>query len=145
MVADLIAPEVDFFSIGTNDLIQYMLAVDRVNERVAHLYEPLHPSILRAIRQVIEVARRFEIRVSVCGEMAGDPTIAPLLIGMGIDELSMNAVSIPKVKNVIRRTHHEDMAQLIDSVLMLSTADEVRRAVKGALGKAVPQADEDGR
>ena len=145
MVADLIAPEVAFFSIGTNDLIQYTLAVDRVNEHVAHLYEPLHPSILRAIRQVVRVAKQHEIPVAVCGEMAGDPTIAPLLIGMSIDELSMNSVSIPKVKNVIRRMHHEDMAQLVDSVLMLSTADEIRRAVRGALGRAVPAANEETR
>jgi phosphotransferase system enzyme I (PtsI) len=143
MVADLIAPRVSFFSIGTNDLIQYMLAVDRVNEHVAHLYEPLHPAILRAIRSVTKIAKQNGIAVSVCGEMAGDPTIAPLLVGMGLQELSMNAVSIPKVKSVLRRLHFEDLQQLVDSVLELSTSDEIRVAVRGALGKMVPGGEDE--
>ncbi|RMH43235.1 MAG: phosphoenolpyruvate--protein phosphotransferase [Deltaproteobacteria bacterium] len=141
LVADLIAPHVNFFSIGTNDLIQYTLAVDRVNERVAHLYEPLHPSILRAVRSVVQVALRHDVPCAVCGEMAGDPLIAPLLVGMGLRELSMNAVSIPTVKNVIRRIHAEDMARLVDAVLDLATTEEIRTAVRGALGRAVPGTD----
>src|SRR6186713_1064732 len=97
LTADLLAAECDFFSIGTNDLIQYTLAVDRVNEYVSYLYEPLHPSMMRLIEMVAKAAAVTGIPVTVCGEMAGDPTIAPVLLGLGIRELSMSAVSVPEV------------------------------------------------
>ena len=102
LTADLLAQECDFFSIGTNDLIQYTMAVDRVNEYVSYLYEPLHPSLLRLIGEVAQAANAAGIPVTVCGEMAGEPMIAPVLLGLGIRELSMSAVSVPEVKATIR-------------------------------------------
>ncbi len=130
MVADLLAQEVDFFSIGTNDLIQYTLAVDRVNEHVSYLYQALHPSILRLMRSIIEVAERYQVPVSICGEMAGDPVVAPVLLGLGLRELSMNSVSIPEVKNIIRSCRQGDLATLLESVMSLSNVSEVRAAVR---------------
>ncbi len=96
MIADLLAPQVNFFSIGTNDLIQYSLAIDRVNERVAHLYQPLHPAVLRMIRRVVVAGRAAGVRVAMCGEMAGDPRAVPLLLGLGLDCLSLNALAVPR-------------------------------------------------
>src|SRR5205823_14440005 len=98
LTADLLARECDFFSIGTNDLIQYTMAVDRVNEYVSYLYEPLHPALIRLIENVARAANAANIPVTVCGEMAGEPMIAPVLVGLGIRELSMSAVSVPEVK-----------------------------------------------
>ncbi|MCG7407642.1 phosphoenolpyruvate--protein phosphotransferase [Paenibacillus sp. ACRRX] len=105
-IADLLAEEVDFFSIGTNDLVQYTLAVDRMNEQIAHMYDPYHPAVLRLIRHTVESAKRSGITVGVCGEMAGDPRAVPLWIALGVDELSMSSRSIPRVKAAIRRTAH---------------------------------------
>src|SRR6185503_7028113 len=102
LTADMLAAECDFFSIGTNDLIQYTMAVDRVNEYVSYLYEPLHPALIRLIGGVAAAARAANIPVTVCGEMAGEPMIAPVLIGLGIRELSMSAVSMGEVKAAIR-------------------------------------------
>ena len=130
LVADLLAPEVDFFSIGTNDLIQYTLAVDRVNEHVSYLYQPLHPSMLRLIRMVVAAARAHGVTVSICGEMAGDPVVAPVLVGLGLHELSMNGVAIPEVKNIIRSCRQTDLDALIESVMALGTVSEVRAAVR---------------
>jgi phosphotransferase system enzyme I (PtsI) len=130
MVADLLAPEVDFFSIGTNDLIQYALAVDRVNEHVSYLYQPLHPCMLRLIRQVVDAARAHHVSVSICGEMAGDPVVVPVLLGLGLRELSMNAVAIPEVKNIIRSCRQADLDSLIHGVTSLGTVTEVRAAVR---------------
>jgi phosphotransferase system enzyme I (PtsI) len=102
-VADILADEVDFFSIGTNDLIQYALAIDRGNPHVSHLYRPLHPAIIRMIKTVVDVGHQKGIKVYMCGEMAGDPIYLPVLLGLGLDELSMNPQSIPMVKNAIRK------------------------------------------
>ena len=129
LTADLLAQEADFFSIGTNDLIQYTLAVDRVNEYVSYLYEPLHPSLLRLIGDVARAARDAGIPVTVCGEMAGEPLIAPILVGLGIRELSMSAVSVPEVKAMIRNIGAADAEALVVRARKLATAAEVRALV----------------
>lgn len=127
LIADLLAREVDFFSIGTNDLIQYSLAIDRVNEHVAYLYEPLHPAILRTIKGVIDAAHGAGIKVGMCGEMAADPANSLVLIGMGLDEMSMNAFSIPRVKKVLRNITFADARQMTEEIMALATAEEIRR------------------
>ena len=127
--ADLLAQESDFFSIGTNDLIQYTMAVDRVNEYVSYLYEPLHPAMLRLIGDVAKAAKAAGIPCTVCGEMAGDPAIAPVLVGLGIRELSMSAVSVPEVKAAIRVLTVGDAEALVQRVRKLPTPAEVRSAV----------------
>ncbi|MEW6218470.1 MAG: phosphoenolpyruvate--protein phosphotransferase [Thermodesulfobacteriota bacterium] len=138
-LADVLAGEVDFFSIGTNDLIQYALAIDRANEHVAHMYDPLHPAVLRMIRQVVEAGHQRGIEVGLCGEMAGDPfTCAPLL-GLGLDELSMNPLSIPSIKRLIRGSTAEDMVQLAEELLDLSTSDAVRLRLREVLPHRFPE------
>jgi len=127
--ADFLAEECDFFSIGTNDLIQYTMAVDRVNEYVSYLYEPLHPALMRLIGEVARAASVTRIPVTVCGEMAGEPMIAPVLIGLGIRELSMSAVSVPEVKAMIRATTLGDAEALVQRIKKLATAAEVRAMV----------------
>lgn len=129
VLADVLAREVDFFSVGTNDLIQYTLAVDRVNEHVTYLYEPLHPALLRLIRTVVEAGDAAGIPVAVCGEMAGDPHVVPVLLGLGVHELSMNAVAIPEVKNLVRRSRQSEMAELAQATLSMATAKDVTDAV----------------
>jgi phosphotransferase system enzyme I (PtsI) len=129
LIADLLARETDFFSIGTNDLIQYTMAVDRVNELVSYLYEPLHPALLRLLRETAKAARTAGIPVSICGEMAGDAVVAPVLVGLGLTELSMSAVSIPEVKGVLRSTTLVDLEKLVERILVLPTAHEIREAV----------------
>ncbi len=123
--ADLLAKDCDFFSIGTNDLIQYMLAIDRVNDRIAHLYEPTHPAIIRLIKQVVDDAHRAKIKVSVCGEMAGDPLFAPLLLGLGVDELSMTPPLLPAVKYLVRGMKMSDARKLAADALTLSSAKHI--------------------
>jgi phosphoenolpyruvate-protein phosphotransferase (PTS system enzyme I) len=129
LIADLLAREAAFFSIGTNDLIQYTMAVDRVNELVSYLYEPLHPALLRLLRDTARAARTAGIPVSVCGEMAGDAIVAPVLVGLGLHELSMSAPSIPEVKGVIRATTLADLERLVERIVNLPTANEIRDAV----------------
>ncbi|NTW06254.1 MAG: phosphoenolpyruvate--protein phosphotransferase, partial [Syntrophaceae bacterium] len=104
VIADKLAQEVDFFSIGTNDLIQYALAIDRSNEHLSYLYEPLHPAVLRLLKRVVEEAHKANIRVAMCGEMAGDPMCCMILLGMELDELSMNHLDIPRIKRIIRKS-----------------------------------------
>ena len=140
LTADLLAVECDFFSIGTNDLIQYTMAVDRVNEYVSYLYEPLHPSLVRLIGDVAKAARAAGIPVTVCGEMAGEPMIAPVLIGLGIRELSMSAVSIPEVKQTIRQMTVADAEALVARVRNLPTTSDVRAIVTDyAFGLMAPR------
>lgn len=127
LIADLLAREVDFFSIGTNDLIQYSLAIDRVNEHVAYLYEPLHPAILRIVKRIVDAAHEAEIGVGMCGEMAGDPAYSLVLLGIGLDELSMNAFSIPRVKKVVRSVTYEDAKLIADRLLAMSTTEEIKK------------------
>ncbi|MDF3056485.1 MAG: ptsP [Rariglobus sp.] len=125
VTADLLAKDCDFFSIGTNDLIQYLLAVDRVNDRIAHLYEPTHPAVLRMLKFVIDSAHRQKIKVSVCGEMAGDAIYAPLLLGLGADELSMTPPLIPAVKYLVRSMKLSDAQALAEKALALTSAKEI--------------------
>ena len=124
-VADLLAREVDFFSIGTNDLVQYALAIDRVNEHVAHLYEPLHPAILRMIKQAADAGRQAGIPVSLCGELAGEPLYIPILLGFGLDSLSMNPLAVPRVKKIIRNASMEESRDYLTEVLQFSTAGQI--------------------
>jgi len=123
--ASALAPEVDFFSIGTNDLIQYVLAVDRVNEKLAHLYEPTHPAVLRLLKMIAEAAHANNIWVGVCGEMAGDVALVPLLLGLGIDELSAGATLVPRVKRAVQSVAIPECRQLVEETLKLNTASEV--------------------
>ena len=123
--ADILAREVDFFSIGTNDLIQYAIAVDRVNERIAHLYEPTHPAVLRLLKMIADAARANDIWVGVCGEMAGDIALIPLLLGLGMDELSAGATLVPRVKRAVQSLTIPECRQLVDEALELQTPSEI--------------------
>ncbi len=125
IIADFLAREVDFFSVGTNDLIQYSLAIDRTNEHLSDLYEPLHPAVLRSLKMIADAAHAADIDVCICGEMAGEPAYLPILLGLGYEELSMNAVSIPKVKKVLRRCSRDEAVSLAQQALKFSTAAEV--------------------
>jgi phosphoenolpyruvate-protein phosphotransferase len=123
--ADTLAREVDFFSIGTNDLIQYTIAVDRVNERIAHLYEPTHPAVLRLLKMIADAAHASKIWVGVCGEMARDVALIPILLGLGMDELSVGARSVPRVKMAVRSLAVPECQQLVNEVLGLQTSSEI--------------------
>jgi phosphotransferase system enzyme I (PtsI) len=123
--ANALAPEVDFFSIGTNDLIQYALAVDRVNEKLAHLYEPTHPAVLRLLKMIAEAAHANNIWVGVCGEMAGDVALIPLLLGLGMDELSAGATLVPRVKRAVQSLAIPECRELVEETLKLNTASEI--------------------
>jgi phosphotransferase system enzyme I (PtsI) len=125
MIADALSKRVQFFSLGTNDLIQYTLAVDRMNEKIAHLYEPTHPAIVRLIKRTVDAAREQKVWVSVCGEMAGDPTLTPLLIGLGVDELSAAPSVLAPLKYLIRRLKLSDTKELAAFALESESATEI--------------------
>lgn len=129
VISDLLAKEVDFFSIGTNDLIQYMTAVDRGNRKISHLYNQFHPALLRLIKQVIDNGHRAGIWVGMCGEAAGDPKLIPLLVGMGLDEFSMSPASILKARWIIKNISQEDMKGKVEKVINLPTAEEVEKFI----------------
>lgn len=133
LLADAIAGEVDFLSIGTNDLIQYCLAVDRSNEQVADLYDPYHPAIIRLLKHIVDAARSRNIEVGVCGEIAGDPEYFPILLGLGVSELSMNPVSIPLVKRQVRQLTFKECNQAVEEALRAKTADEVKQIIRKIL------------
>ena len=133
VIADLLAREVDFFSVGTNDLIQYSLAIDRTNEHLSSLYEPLHPAILRSLKMVVDAAHAAGIDACMFGEMAGDPEYLPILLGLGFDELSMNAVSIPRVKNILRRCTRKEAEEVAAHALTYPTAQEVESYLKSVI------------
>ncbi|HAR99417.1 MAG TPA: phosphoenolpyruvate--protein phosphotransferase, partial [Syntrophus sp. (in: bacteria)] len=138
IIADQLAREVDFFSIGTNDLIQYALAIDRINERVTYLYEPLHPAVLRLIRQVVEVGHQAGIRVAMCGEMAADPLYVMILLGLRIDELSMNPQAIPRVKKIIRGATLTESRELLERVMTFTSVGEIRDHVEAFMKARFP-------
>lgn len=129
IIADSLAQEADFFSIGTNDLIQYTLAIDRTNENVSYLFKPLHPAILKMIQNTVKAARKAKIDVTICGEMAGDPLYIMVLIGLGLDALSMNPISIPRVKRIIRNMRYSEATSLVEKLITLFTAEEVEKLV----------------
>jgi phosphotransferase system enzyme I (PtsI) len=131
--ADLLAREADFFTIGTNDLIQYCLAVDRADERVSRLYQPLHPSILRVLVMVRRAAARHRIPVSLCGEMAADPAILALLVGLGLTEFSMTPGAIGMARQVLQGVRRDDLRALARRVLKLPTVEEIERELLVAI------------
>ena len=139
VTADLLAREVDFFSIGTNDLTQYALGIDRVNEQVNYLFQPCHPAILRLIKLIIEAAEATNIPVTVCGEMAGDPVMTLVLVGMGVRRLSMSALAVPTVKRIVRGATAVTAVDLARSVLRLSTPGEVEREVRASMRDLFPE------
>jgi len=139
LTADLIAPYVDFFSIGTNDLIQYTLAVDRVNENVAYLYKPTHAAILKLISLVVRAGHAQHIPVAVCGQMAASPELVPLLIGLGADELSISPPSVPMVKDVIRNLSYSDCRTLAKGALRSTSSDDVLAQCRELLAKSSPE------
>ena len=138
-IADLLARETDFFSIGSNDLIQYTLAVDRTNARISYLYDPMHPSVLRLVRNTVEAGHAHGIWVGMCGEIAGDPLYSVLLVGLGLDELSISAYMIPEVKRIIRGITYDEAKTLARKALGLSTAAEIRRLVASVMHERFPE------
>lgn len=138
-MADELAKEVDYFSIGTNDLIQYVLAIDRANERVTYLYEPLHPAVLRLISQVVSIGRKNGIRVAMCGEMAGEPNYTPILLALELDELSMTPSAIPRVKKIIRGSTLKESKMLLEKIMTFSLAAEVREYVDRYMRERFPE------
>ncbi len=139
IIADILATESDFFAIGTNDLIQYSLAIDRSNENVSYLYEPLHPALLRLIKGVIDAGKRAGIPVSMCGEMAADPIYATVLIGLGLEIFSMNPTSIPVVKNVVRAVRYRDCRRIAEIALQKKTAQEIEEFVIESVAMRFPE------
>jgi phosphoenolpyruvate-protein phosphotransferase (PTS system enzyme I) len=139
LTADVIAEHVKFFSIGTNDLIQYTLAVDRVNERVAYLYEPTHPAVLKLIKMTIDGGHGRGIWVGVCGEMAADPLMTPLLLGMGVDELSMAPAAVPLVKDAVRSLSMTRCVELARTALACKTATEVVGHCRKLMSEVAPE------
>jgi phosphotransferase system enzyme I (PtsI) len=140
IMAATFAKEVDFFSIGTNDLIQYTLAVDRTNEKVAGLFTPAHPAVLALIRDVIRAANRNGIGVSVCGEMAGEPLYTLLLLGLGLNSFSMNGPDVPEVKKIIRSTTTEHARQVARKVLSFDSERQVMHYLREETRKIIPEA-----
>ena len=129
----------DFFSIGTNDLIQYSLGIDRGNKHVSYLYQPLHPAIVRSIKYVVDSAHRMGISVCVCGEVASDPYCLPILLGMQIDAISIAPQAIPGIKHILRRTNMEECKELLRDVLSASTVSTINRMVKETIYNRFPE------
>jgi phosphotransferase system enzyme I (PtsI) len=139
ITCDLLASEVKFFSIGTNDLIQYALAADRVNEKVAYLYEPAHPAVLRLIRSIITAGHKARLKVSMCGEMAGDPELTVVLLGLGLDEFSVSPVLIPQVKHIVRAVRFRDAEKIAQRALALSSTKDILHYVKGEVKRVLKE------
>ena len=139
IIADFLATEADFFAIGTNDLIQYSLAIDRSNENVSYLYEPLHPALLRLIKGVIDAGKRAGIQVSMCGEMASDPIYATVLLGLGLEIFSMNPSSVPVIKNVVRSVRYRDCRRIAEIALQKKTAQEIEEFVIESVAMRFPE------
>lgn len=138
IMADLLAREVDFFSIGTNDLIQYTMAIDRNNRELIHLNQPLAPSIIRMLKRTVDMAKQYGIEVYMCGEMAADPFHTPLLLGLGLDELSMNPQSIPVVKNMIRELDIEEARRAAEEIMQKGSLKEISELIETRFGDLLP-------
>ncbi len=138
LAADALAKRVQFFSLGTNDLIQYSLAVDRMNEKIAHLYEPSHPAILRLIQMTVEAAHRKGLWVGVCGEMAGDPELVPLLLGLGVDELSASPPLVPQIKKLIRQIKQSEAEALVKEAMECDSGTEIHALSRKLARKVAP-------
>jgi phosphotransferase system enzyme I (PtsI) len=138
-LAELLSRHADFFSIGTNDLIQYALAIDRVNKQVAGMYQPLHPAVMRMIRDVVQAGLQAGIPVAICGEMAGDPLNIPVLLGLGVKEFSMNPTAIPVVKRVIRMTSLKEATEFARQALLKATEEEVNDYVSRKMNDRFPE------
>jgi len=138
ITADVLAKEVNFFSIGTNDLIQYSLAVDRANEKIAYLYNPAHPAVLKLIKYVIEAGHKQYIWVGMCGEMAADPPMALILLGLGLDEFSASPLAVPLVKKIIRSVTLKDAKKIAEEALKLPSGEKIKRFVENKMEKILP-------
>ncbi|MEW6431232.1 MAG: phosphoenolpyruvate--protein phosphotransferase [Myxococcota bacterium] len=145
LIADRLAQEADFFSIGTNDLIQYTIAIDRQNRDVAYLYKPLHLAILRSLSNIVTAAKNANIPVAMCGEMAGDPALTMVLLAIGIEEFSMTSGQIPMVKNIIRAVSKADAVSLLERAMQFSSAEEIERFIKGELDARFARLDGNGQ
>ena len=139
LTADLIAPHIKFFSLGTNDLVQYTLAVDRVNELVAGLYEPTNPAIIKLIKHTVDVGHEHGLWIGLCGEMGGNPLLAPLLIGLGVDEFSVNPPAVPLVKDAIRSVRFAQAEELAQAALRSGSAGEIMDACRRLCGQTAPE------
>jgi phosphotransferase system enzyme I (PtsI) len=139
LVADSLARKAQFFSLGTNDLIQYALAVDRTNEKIAHLYDPTHPAIVRLIKLTVDAAHQKGIWAGVCGELAGDPTIVPLLLGLGVDELSAAPAMVPQVKFLIRRLRISEARELAEFALTCDSSAIILERCEQLARTAAPE------
>jgi phosphotransferase system enzyme I (PtsI) len=138
LTSDTLAKEVDFFSIGTNDLIQYSLAVDRANEKIAYLYNPAHPAVLKLIKQVIDTGHKNNIWVGMCGEMAADPAMVLILLGLGLDEFSTSSAAVPQIKKVIRSIPYRDSKKIAQEALKLPSGDKIRKYAEKRLKRIAP-------
>jgi phosphotransferase system enzyme I (PtsI) len=139
LTAASLARHVNFFSIGTNDLVQYTLAVDRVNEQVGYLYEPTHPAVLKLMKMSIDAAHAAGIWVGICGEVAADPRVTPLLLGLGLDELSVAPAAVPVIKDVIRSLEYSRAKELAETALACSSGSEVLDLCRSMMASAAPE------
>ena len=140
LMADILAPEVDFFSIGTNDLIQYTLAVDRDNEHVSHLYSPVNPGVLRLIQHTVKAGEANNVEVAMCGEMAGDVLYTMLLVGLGVRHLSMSPAAMVDIKKLVRSISYEDAKRVADTAMTMKTSAEIEDYLATETRQAAPEA-----
>ena len=141
LIADILAKESDFFSIGTNDLIQYSFAVDRVDEKISYLYRPNHPAVYRLIKMIIDAANKSNIPVSICGEMAGTPASVLALLGLGLFRFSMAPIRIPEIKKLVRNVSTDDTKKIAKHVLELSTGKEANKYLKSKIKKIISRSE----
>ena len=139
ITADFLAREVDFFSIGTNDLIQYSLGIDRTNKDVSYLYQPLHPAVVRSVKWVVDAAHRAGIEVCLCGEMAGDPFCVPVLMGMQVDSISLGPQAIPGIKRIVRQTSVEECDELLKQVMASQSVARNNKLVREMIFRRFPE------